>query len=604
MRDEYKVIRGGKKGTGLLIEGDAGFIEPNDIRNKPFIGEVSKVGNGNQIMIEPLILFVVLQKYGVKNKNGRIYPEHILKREARNYEQLIRSRSAIGECVPRGTEIYTKQGWREIQDMNVGDEIFTLNTKTNKLEINSVKRTTEKKYNDDMVRIYNKQSLDMMVTKKHKIVLWDRNDKPYILTAEELYDKIINKDSKVSHSTIKHSGEWVGENVSTIKIPNSDYEIDSKLWAAFLGIFLADGHCSGTKGGNNKNMVCITQVKSDTKKEIKKLLDLLPFKYSISDDRQFLIYDKPLFDFLFELGNSYEKFIPQYAKDWSVELLEELLSWMLMGDGRNRKNKDGKLMREYYTTSSKLSDDVFEVFLKVSNGSTYNKRIPKDRYITDTKFITEEIDVDGELQLIKKLVKSKHLIKAENSKELNIISERTSKGISLDHRFTKAEKIPFNDDVHCVTVDNGTWLMRYNGKVSWTHNSDHPESSVISNSRVSHEIKKIWWEGVTLVGELEIIMSPGFINQGIISCEGDNIANMLRKGIRVGVSSRGVGSLEDEGGKLMVQEDFELICWDIVTSPSTPGSYMFNSKSEAQPFMESETKNKNLLLDDLDKFLL
>jgi hypothetical protein len=133
--------------------------------------------------------------------------------------------------------------------------------------------------------------------------------------------------------------------------------------------------------------------------------------------------------------------------------------------------------------------------------------------------------------------------------------------------------------------------------------SDHPESSVISNSRVSHEIKKIWWEGKTLVGEIEILMSPGFCNQGIISCEGDQIANMLRKGIRVGVSSRGVGSLEEVGDKLLVQDDFELICWDIVTSPSTPGSYMFNQRADAQPFMESVKKRGNLLVDDLDEFL-
>lgn len=134
--------------------------------------------------------------------------------------------------------------------------------------------------------------------------------------------------------------------------------------------------------------------------------------------------------------------------------------------------------------------------------------------------------------------------------------------------------------------------------------SDHPESSIISNDRVSHEITKIWWEGKTLVGEIEILMSPGFITQGIISCEGDRVANMLRKGIRVGVSSRGVGSLQEIDGKHIVQDDFELICWDIVTSPSTPGAYMFKHTEEAKPFMESENKKKPLLVDKLDKFLL
>lgn len=603
MSNDYKVIKYGKTGTGLLIEGDAGYIEPSDIRNQPFLNEINKAGNG-KIMVEPLVLFVILQKYGVENKNGRIYPEHILRREAKNYENLIINRSAIGECVPRDTGIFTKNGWKNIQDVNFGEEIFTLNTETNQLEIQKIQRTTDKLYNDDMIHIYNNSSLDMMVTKKHKIVLWDRKGVSYILTAEELYNKIQVNDSKVSHSTIKHSGEWIGETPEFIKIPNSDFRIDSKLWAAFLGIYLADGHCSGTKGGKKNNVVAITQIKEKSSIKIESLLNKLPFDYVVSDDRQYIIRNKELHDFLFPLGNSYEKYIPQYAKDWSIELLNELMTWMLLGDGRNRKNRKGEIMREYYSTSDKLSEDVFEIFLKISNGATFNKRKQKDRFITDTKFITEEIDVDGELQLIRKAIKTKRLIKASNSKKLNVISERTSNGLSLDTRFIKAEKIPFNDNVYCVTVENGTWLMKYNNKISWTHNSDHPETSVISNSRVSHEIKKIWWEGATLVGEIEIIMSPGFINQGIISCEGDNIANLLRKGIRIGVSSRGVGSLEEIGGKLLVQEDFEIICWDIVTSPSTPGSYMFSNKSDSQQFMESEIKNKSLLLDDLDLFLL
>lgn len=134
--------------------------------------------------------------------------------------------------------------------------------------------------------------------------------------------------------------------------------------------------------------------------------------------------------------------------------------------------------------------------------------------------------------------------------------------------------------------------------------SDHPESSIISIDRISHNITKIWWEGKTLVGEIEIIMSPGFVRQGIISCEGDKVANLLRRGIRIGVSSRGVGSLQDIDGKAIVQDDFELICWDIVTSPSTPGSYMFKDSQDAKPFMESEIKKKPLLNDKLDNFLL
>ena len=136
--------------------------------------------------------------------------------------------------------------------------------------------------------------------------------------------------------------------------------------------------------------------------------------------------------------------------------------------------------------------------------------------------------------------------------------------------------------------------------------ADHPESSIVAVSRISHNVVDLWWEGNVLMGKLEIIMSPGFVNQGIISCEGDRVANYIRKGLKIGVSSRCVGSLEKENGKNIVQDDYELICWDIVTSPSTPGSWIYNEEpSQEQQMSESNKKNENKLLNNsLDNFLL
>ena len=136
--------------------------------------------------------------------------------------------------------------------------------------------------------------------------------------------------------------------------------------------------------------------------------------------------------------------------------------------------------------------------------------------------------------------------------------------------------------------------------------ADHPESSIVAVSRISHNVVDLWWEGNVLMGKLEIIMSPGFVNQGIISCEGDRVANYLRKGLKIGVSSRGVGSLEKENGKNIVQDDFELICWDVVTSPSTPGSWIYSEEpSREQQMSESNKKNENkILTDSLNNFLL
>lgn len=138
---------------------------------------------------------------------------------------------------------------------------------------------------------------------------------------------------------------------------------------------------------------------------------------------------------------------------------------------------------------------------------------------------------------------------------------------------------------------------------------NHPESSIIDVERVSHMIRETWWEGRTLMGKLELDTSPGYHKMGIISCVGDKIVNMIRKGWTVGISSRGVGSLKEEDGKNVVQSDFELICWDIVTSPSTPGSWISTEKTDLKPFMENTENNKtsineNSLLDSINKFLL
>lgn len=133
---------------------------------------------------------------------------------------------------------------------------------------------------------------------------------------------------------------------------------------------------------------------------------------------------------------------------------------------------------------------------------------------------------------------------------------------------------------------------------------DHPDTSIIAARGVSHNITEIWWEQHTLMGKMEIIMSPGFINYGIISCEGDRVANLIRNKIMIGVSSRGVGSLKEVNGHQIVQDDFELLCWDVVTGPSTPGSWIAKEKENIQQFVESETKKKPLLIDGLDKFLL
>ena len=93
---------------------------------------------------------------------------------------------------------------------------------------------------------------------------------------------------------------------------------------------------------------------------------------------------------------------------------------------------------------------------------------------------------------------------------------------------------------------------------------DHPESSIINLKNVSHIIRDMWWDGDEVVGKIEILPTAS----------GNILRALIENNVQVGVSSRGMGSLQDRGGVLEVQDDFELLCWDFVSTPSNPGSYM------------------------------
>jgi hypothetical protein len=125
---------------------------------------------------------------------------------------------------------------------------------------------------------------------------------------------------------------------------------------------------------------------------------------------------------------------------------------------------------------------------------------------------------------------------------------------------------------------------------------NHPESSLVDLDRVSHLITEVWWENNVLMGKIKLLTTPGFHERGIVSSKGDVAANMMRQGVTLGVSSRGVGSLVKSGEKNEVQDDFELICFDLVSSPSTPGAYLYVNKDDRAKYEENidESKNENL----------
>lgn len=109
---------------------------------------------------------------------------------------------------------------------------------------------------------------------------------------------------------------------------------------------------------------------------------------------------------------------------------------------------------------------------------------------------------------------------------------------------------------------------------------DHPESAVVNLHNVSHNITEVHWEGDDLVGTLEVLSTPS----------GNIVKELMKNGIKLGISSRGVGSVKNLGeGSVEVEDDFSLICFDIVSNPSTHGAYLTEGVNAHQnPYINLE----------------
>lgn len=120
---------------------------------------------------------------------------------------------------------------------------------------------------------------------------------------------------------------------------------------------------------------------------------------------------------------------------------------------------------------------------------------------------------------------------------------------------------------------------------------DHPESPIVSLKNASHVVKDLWWDGDDLMGKVELLNTPS----------GNIVKEIIKGGHTIGISSRGTGSVQQTSeGTLMVQPDFELVCWDFVSNPSTHGAFMNPvSLNEAKQVVDKYSKLHNIIGDIL-----
>jgi hypothetical protein len=119
---------------------------------------------------------------------------------------------------------------------------------------------------------------------------------------------------------------------------------------------------------------------------------------------------------------------------------------------------------------------------------------------------------------------------------------------------------------------------------------DHPDDSVINLRNASHMVTDVWFEGKDVMGKVQVLNTPS----------GNILRSLVESGVKLGISSRGMGSVSESQGSTVVEDDFQLICFDFVSEPSTPNAFMMR---EAKEFGDSNVFTKadkiNRLINDI-----
>ena len=118
---------------------------------------------------------------------------------------------------------------------------------------------------------------------------------------------------------------------------------------------------------------------------------------------------------------------------------------------------------------------------------------------------------------------------------------------------------------------------------------DHPDDSVINLKNASHMVTEIWMEGKTVMGNPPVLETPS----------GKILKELVNGGVTVGVSSRGMGSVKETNGQTIVEDDFQLICFDMVSEPSTPGAFMMREAKEFNNNVFTKADKINRLLNEV-----
>jgi len=118
---------------------------------------------------------------------------------------------------------------------------------------------------------------------------------------------------------------------------------------------------------------------------------------------------------------------------------------------------------------------------------------------------------------------------------------------------------------------------------------DHPEDSVINLKNASHMVTDVWWDQKNVMGKVKVLDTPS----------GGILKSLVDSGVKLGISSRGMGSVTESAGQTVVEDDFQLICFDFVSEPSTPNAFMMQEAKNFNNHVFTKADRINRLLNEV-----
>lgn len=475
------------------------------------------------------------------NRNGRLYPFETLQNEVKRYnENFVSKKRAFGEfghpaCVTsESIQALTENGWKRIIDVSVGEKVLSINPKTKQVSYKNVTHITNAPYKGKVIRFKN-DKINFAVTPLHKFVITKRDNTSGFITAEDIFKN--KNESWLHHSYIplRSNDDYIRYNHN---LNFGNISIDFNLFCEFLGLYLAEGYTTKRKDRHDSYIVGICQKSKSKIQIIQTLIDKLPFQFTNHNGQDWRCYNKELAKYLIQLGDCYTKYVPkEIINNMGNDDAKSFLNWFILGDGRGNLGENYSRV-DAFSVSEKLIDNISHIACLAGYGVKHFTETPKDTLI------------EG------------RLIEAKNKSPLHFVRFYERQGIYLDNRYISIEEENYDGNVYCLSVeDNETFLMKEEGQVSiWTGNTP-----TIQMERISHLIVDLRSEGRDFIGKAKII------NEGY----GKIAKALLDEGAMLGVSSRGVGSLQCENNVNIVQPDFMLTtAADIVADPSAPDAFV------------------------------